>query len=101
MRYTPTLKQAVAATASTPAVVVQALVTSTTAKPGKATRLKVALIPAKGKQLTNIRAAGSDDSVILTTPTVMSLEDCINYINDDELVELTPAAIRLRKRRVK
>ena len=57
--------------------------------------------PAKGKQLTNIRAAGSDDSVILTTPTVMSLEDCINYINDDELVELTPAAIRLRKRRVK
>lgn len=54
--------------------------------------------PAKGKQLTNVRAAGSDDGVFLTSPTVMSLEDCINYINDDELVELTPAAIRLRKR---
>lgn len=57
--------------------------------------------PAKGKQLTNVRASGTDDSVTLTAPTVMSLEDCINYINDDELVELTPAAIRLRKRRVK
>mgnify|MGYP006275771393 CR=1 FL=1 len=57
--------------------------------------------PAKGKQLTNVRASGTDDSVTLTTPTMMSLEDCINYINDDELVELTPAAIRLRKRRVK
>lgn len=57
--------------------------------------------PAKGKQLTNMRASGSDESVILTPPTVMSLEDCINYINDDELVELTPAAIRLRKRDVR
>ncbi len=57
--------------------------------------------PAKGKQLTNVRASGTDDSVTLAAPTVMSLEDCINYINDDELVELTPAAIRLRKRRVK
>lgn len=57
--------------------------------------------PAKGKQLTNVRASGTDDSVNLTAPTAMSLENCINYINDDELVELTPAAIRLRKRRMK
>jgi GTP-binding protein len=54
--------------------------------------------PAKGKQLTNIRAAGSDENVILVPPVVMSLEDCIAFINDDELVEVTPAAIRLRKR---
>ena len=54
--------------------------------------------PAKGKKLTNIRAAGSDEKVILTPPTKMSLEDCIAYINDDELVEITPKSIRLRKR---
>ncbi len=55
--------------------------------------------PAKGKKLTNMRASGSDDAVILTPPAVMTLEDCIAYINDDELVEVTPAAIRLRKSR--
>jgi len=55
--------------------------------------------PAKGKKLTNMRASGSDDAVILTPPLVMSLEDCIAYINDDELVEITPKAIRLRKKR--
>jgi len=54
--------------------------------------------PAKGKKLTNIRAAGSDENVILTTPHRLSLEDCLAFINDDELVEVTPAAIRLRKR---
>jgi GTP-binding protein len=54
--------------------------------------------PAKGKKLTNIRAAGSDEKVILTPPIKMSLEDCIAYINDDELVEITPKSIRLRKR---
>jgi GTP-binding protein len=53
--------------------------------------------PAKGKKLTNMRAAGSDDSIILTPPLEMSLEDCIAFINDDELVEVTPKAIRLRK----
>ena len=53
--------------------------------------------PAKGKKLTNIRAAGTDDAVILTPPVEMSLEDCIAYINNDELVEITPRAIRLRK----
>jgi GTP-binding protein len=55
--------------------------------------------PAKGKKLTNIRAAGSDENVILTPPAHLSLEDCIAFINDDELVEVTPAAIRLRKRK--
>jgi GTP-binding protein len=53
--------------------------------------------PAKGKKLTNMRAAGSDDAVILTPYTNMSLEECISYINDDELVEITPRSIRLRK----
>jgi GTP-binding protein len=53
--------------------------------------------PAKGKKLTNIRASGTDDSVVLTAPVDMSLEDCIAYINDDELVEVTPKAVRLRK----
>ncbi|BCL59568.1 GTP-binding protein [Desulfomarina profundi] len=54
--------------------------------------------PAKGKKLTNMRASGSDEAVILTPPAVMTLEDCIAYINDDELVEVTPKSIRLRKR---
>jgi GTP-binding protein len=53
--------------------------------------------PAKGKQLTNVRAAGSDENVILTPFTNMSLESCIAYINPDELVEVTPKNIRLRK----
>jgi GTP-binding protein len=53
--------------------------------------------PAKGKKLTNMRAAGSDDAVILTPHVKMSLEECISYINDDELVEITPISIRLRK----
>ncbi len=55
--------------------------------------------PAKGKKLTNMRASGSDEAVILTPPLDMSLEDCIAYINDDELVEVTPSAIRLRKKK--
>ena len=54
--------------------------------------------PAKGKKLTNVRASGSDEAVILTPPVTMSLEDCIAYINDDELVEVTPQSIRLRKK---
>ena len=54
--------------------------------------------PAKGKKLTNMRASGSDENVILTPPEQMTLEDCISYINDDELVEVTPRSIRLRKR---
>ncbi len=54
--------------------------------------------PAKGKKLTNMRASGSDEAVILIPPVAMTLEDCIAYINDDELVEVTPDSIRLRKR---
>ena len=54
--------------------------------------------PMKGKKLTNIRASGTDDAVRLTTPVQMSLEQAIAYVNDDELVEVTPKAIRLRKR---
>jgi len=53
--------------------------------------------PAKGKKLTNMRAAGSDDAVILTPYVRMTLEECIAYINDDEFVEVTPQSIRLRK----
>jgi len=54
--------------------------------------------PAKGKKLTNMRASGSDENVVLTPPVNMSLEDCISYINEDELVEITPQTIRLRKK---
>ncbi len=54
--------------------------------------------PLKGKKLTNVRASGTDDAVRLTTPMTLSLEEAIAYINDDELVEVTPNAIRLRKR---
>jgi GTP-binding protein len=52
----------------------------------------------KGKQLTNIRAAGKDEAVRLTPPRKMSLEQAIAYVDDDELVEVTPKSIRLRKR---
>ena len=54
--------------------------------------------PLKGKKLTNVRASGTDEAVRLTTPTTLSLEEAIAYINDDELVEVTPKAVRLRKR---
>src|SRR6056297_108017 len=54
--------------------------------------------PLKGKKLTNVRASGTDEAVRLTPPVEMSLEEAIAYIDDDELVEVTPNAIRLRKR---
>ncbi len=54
--------------------------------------------PLKAKQLTNIRASGKDDAVRLTPPRLLALEAAIAYIGDDELVEVTPKAIRLRKR---
>jgi GTP-binding protein len=57
--------------------------------------------PCKAKKMTNVRAAGSDENVILTPPIEMSLEEQIAYINDDELVEVTPKAVRLRKREVR
>ena len=54
--------------------------------------------PLKGKKLTNVRASGTDEAVRLTPPVRMSLEEAIAYIDDDELVEVTPKNIRLRKR---
>ena len=54
--------------------------------------------PLKGKKLTNVRASGTDEAVKLTTPTRFSLEQAIAYIDNDELVEVTPNSIRLRKR---
>jgi len=56
---------------------------------------------AKGKKLTNIRAAGSDENILLEPPRIMTLEAALEFIADDELVEVTPAAIRLRKRHLK
>jgi GTP-binding protein len=57
--------------------------------------------PLKEKKLTNIRAAGSDENILLTPPIRFSLEQALEFINDDELVEVTPKAIRVRKRRLK
>ena len=54
--------------------------------------------PCKKKHLTNMRAAGADESLRLTPPRLMSLEDCIEFIAIDELVEVTPKNIRVRKR---
>ena len=54
--------------------------------------------PLKGKQLTNVRASGTDEAVRLTTPVRLNLEQSIAYIDDDELVEVTPKAVRMRKR---
>lgn len=51
----------------------------------------------KGKQLTNVRASGSDENVILTPPKILTLEQAIDFIQDDELIEVTPKSIRLRK----
>ena len=52
----------------------------------------------KKKQLTNMRAAGSDDAIRLTPPRVFSLEQCLEYLADDELLEVTPKNLRMRKR---
>jgi GTP-binding protein len=57
--------------------------------------------PLKGKQLTNIRAAGNDENILLTPPIRFDLEQALEFIADDELVEVTPTAIRLRKRMLK
>jgi GTP-binding protein len=54
--------------------------------------------PIKEKKLTNIRAAGKDEALLLVPPRKMSLEQAIAYVEDDELVEVTPSAVRLRKR---
>ena len=57
--------------------------------------------PTKAKQLTNIRAAGSDENIVLTPPIRSSLEQALEFIDDDELVEVTPANLRLRKKFLK
>ena len=57
--------------------------------------------PLKAKQLTNIRAAGSDENVILTTPVPVTLESALEFIDGDELVEVTPKSIRIRKKLLK
>jgi GTP-binding protein len=54
--------------------------------------------PLKGKKLTNMRAAGKDENVVLTPPIRFSLEQAMEFIDDDELIEVTPTSIRLRKR---
>ena len=54
--------------------------------------------PLKGKQLTNVRASGKDDAIRLSTPRKLTLEQALTYIEDDELVEVTPNSVRLRKR---
>ena len=58
----------------------------------------IAINVVKGKNLTNTRASGSDHTVVLKRPRVMSLETCLDYINNDELVEVTPISFRLRKK---
>ena len=55
----------------------------------------------KAKQLTNMRAAGSDENILLTPPILMSLEQALEFIEDDELVEITPSSIRIRKKFLK
>ena len=57
--------------------------------------------PLKAKQLTNIRAAGRDENVLLNPPLSLSLEQALEFIEDDELMEVTPAHIRIRKRFLK
>lgn len=61
----------------------------------------LAVNPAKGKQLTNMRASGADDAIMLTPPVEMTLEKALEFIDDDELVEVTPKSIRLRKKFLK
>jgi GTP-binding protein len=57
--------------------------------------------PIKGKQLTNVRASGKDDAILLTPPIRLTLEYAVEFIADDELCEVTPQSIRIRKRHLK
>ena len=58
----------------------------------------LAVNPIKGKQLTNVRASGTDEALTLTPPVRHSLEQALEFIEEDELVEVTPLSIRLRKK---
>jgi len=57
--------------------------------------------PIKGKQLTNVRASGKDEAIALTPPIALTLEYAVEFIADDELCEVTPRTIRIRKRHLK
>ena len=57
--------------------------------------------PTKAKQLTNVRAAGTDENLVLSPPIRSSLEQALEFIDDDELLEVTPGALRLRKKSLK
>ena len=57
--------------------------------------------PTKAKQLTNIRAAGTDENLVLSPPINHSLEQALEFIEDDELVEVTPKSVRIRKKLLK
>ncbi|MFA7554344.1 MAG: translational GTPase TypA [Spongiibacteraceae bacterium] len=61
----------------------------------------LAVNPTKGKQLTNVRASGTDEALVLTTPVKHTLEQALEFIEDDELVEVTPESIRIRKKLLK
>ena len=73
--------------------VYEGMIIGANAKPGD-----IDVNPIKGKKLTNMRAAGKDEAVVLIPPVKMSLEAALAYIADDELVEVTPKVIRLRKK---
>ena len=62
-----------------------------------ALKTKISSVTSAKKQMTNTRAAGSDDALRLVPPTTMSLEQCMEFIKDDELLEVTPSTLRLRK----
>ena len=57
--------------------------------------------PLKGKQLTNVRASGTDENIVLSPPLKLTLESALEFIDDDEIVEITPLNIRIRKRYLK
>jgi GTP-binding protein len=57
--------------------------------------------PIKGKQLTNVRSSGTDEAVRLVTPIDLTLEYAVEFISDDEMVEVTPKSVRIRKRYLK
>jgi GTP-binding protein len=65
------------------------------------TRATTFVNPIKTKKLTNVRAAGKDDAILLTPPIQLTLEYAVEFIADDELVEVTPENIRIRKRFLK
>ena len=58
----------------------------------------IAINPCKEKHLTAIRSSGADEKLLLTPPVIFSLEEALEFINDDELIEVTPKSIRLRKK---